>query len=229
MSQENKEKFKKGRFRCCHGLVDIQQPDSIKLAAVLLEQQLFLQQSSSYTPSGQEIPEWVRDECRCEIVKFTEALLRDELNMNRTKFLIVVKFGAFMRNNDDDSEMEEEKEDKDEAIWTTTYNDDYSEIEEEDMDGETLMEAGDQIGFVPASKSSIEALQKVSGLGNNSECMICLGKIKGEESANRMPCGHVYHGDCIVEWLEKSHLCPLCRYAMPIDECINFHIVLNYL
>ncbi|XP_022737343.1 E3 ubiquitin-protein ligase RING1-like [Durio zibethinus] len=101
---------------------------------------------------------------------------------------------------------------------TTRYNDDDdSETDEEDIDG--WMEIDDQIRFVPASKSSIEAaLKNVSGLGNNSECAICLEKIKGEELAKSMPCGHVYHGDCIVEWLETSHLCPLCRYAMPIDE-----------
>ncbi|XP_022738289.1 putative RING-H2 finger protein ATL53 [Durio zibethinus] len=220
----------KGQFRCCRGLIDRQEPDSIKLAA-LFEQKL-LHQSSSYTPCGQEVPELVMVEIKCNIVNFTEALLRDERNMNRRKFLIVAKFGAFMttRYNDDDGELEEEKEEENivGTLVITRYNDSVDdddddddiefEEEDEDMDGDISTEVNDQIGFVPASEASIEALQNVSGLDNNSECVICLGRIKGEELAKSVPCGHVYHGDCIVQWLETSQLCPLCRYAMPIDE-----------
>jgi hypothetical protein len=24
-------------------------------------------------------------------------------------------------------------------------------------------------------------------------------------------CGHLYHRDCLLQWLESSHICPLCR------------------
>ncbi|XVF54533.1 hypothetical protein PTKIN_Ptkin05aG0188400 [Pterospermum kingtungense] len=127
------------------------------------------------------------------------SLLRDERHMNRSKFLIVVTCKAIMRMDDDD-EIEEEEEDD--------YYDD-------DMDVETLLVelVNEQKGFVGASKSAIEGLEKVSGMGSG-ECAICLQrKEKEEEEAKRMPCGLVYHGDCIVHWLEKSRLCPLCRFA----------------
>ncbi|XP_022751263.1 uncharacterized protein LOC111299974 [Durio zibethinus] len=67
----------------------------------------------------------------------------------------------------------------------------YNDEAEEDEAGETSME----VSFVPASKSGIEALKKVSGLG--CECVICLGNFA--KQAN---------GDCNVQWPEKSHLCP---------------------
>ncbi|XVE55303.1 hypothetical protein DITRI_Ditri03aG0148100 [Diplodiscus trichospermus] len=74
------------------------------------------------------------------------------------------------------------------------------------------MEVDDeQLRFVPANKSAIEALENVSGLSD--KCVICLENI--DKEAKCMPCKHVYHGDCIAKWLEKSHLCPSCRYAMP--------------
>ncbi|KAE8688967.1 mitogen-activated protein kinase kinase kinase [Hibiscus syriacus] len=77
-------------------------------------------------------------------------------------------------------------------------------------------EADEEIGFVPASKSSIEALEKVSDLDSEFECVVCFQEEK--KQAKRMPCGHVFHDRCIEEWLEKSHLCPVCRYAMPGDS-----------
>ncbi|XP_038980605.1 phosphatidylinositol 4-phosphate 5-kinase 6-like isoform X1 [Phoenix dactylifera] len=30
-----------------------------------------------------------------------------------------------------------------------------------------------------------------------------------------MPCSHEFHRTCLGKWLEKSHLCPLCRFPMP--------------
>ncbi|XP_059651272.1 ERAD-associated E3 ubiquitin-protein ligase HRD1-like [Cornus florida] len=74
--------------------------------------------------------------------------------------------------------------------------------------------------FVPASKSSIEALDKVEVDSSCSidQCVICLEKFSfgvGMELVTRMPCSHVYHGDCIGHWLQLSHYCPICRFEMP--------------
>ncbi|XP_038980622.1 E3 ubiquitin-protein ligase RNF181-like [Phoenix dactylifera] len=30
-----------------------------------------------------------------------------------------------------------------------------------------------------------------------------------------MPCSHEFHRTCLGKWLEKSHLCPLCRFPLP--------------
>lgn len=46
-----------------------------------------------------------------------------------------------------------------------------------------------------------------------STCVICLERVR--HSRDRMfldPCGHVFHKDCIVQWLEKlPRQCPTCR------------------
>ncbi|CAL9026105.1 unnamed protein product [Prunus brigantina] len=72
--------------------------------------------------------------------------------------------------------------------------------------------------FVPATASSIEGLEEVSVDGLDGTCVICMENF-GEDDygghARRLPCSHLYHEDCIVEWLETSHLCPVCRYPMP--------------
>ncbi|XP_059654588.1 uncharacterized protein LOC132301346 [Cornus florida] len=66
--------------------------------------------------------------------------------------------------------------------------------------------------LVPASQSSIDALEKMTFYRS---CTICLEKFCDEESITRMPCSHVYHGDCITKWLKTNHSCPLYCFKMP--------------
>ncbi|MFM7852730.1 MAG: RING finger domain-containing protein [Flammeovirgaceae bacterium] len=33
-----------------------------------------------------------------------------------------------------------------------------------------------------------------------------------------MPCGHIYHPDCLNPWLEKQNSCPVCRFELPLQE-----------
>ena len=81
---------------------------------------------------------------------------------------------------------------------------------------------------VPATKASIESLEyaTVDEARDQGRCTICLEEIDNhdddddqdcDQRAVRMPCWHVYHQDCIVQWLEKNHKCPLCRHAMPTN------------
>ena len=67
---------------------------------------------------------------------------------------------------------------------------------------------------VPATMASIKALEKVV-LDGSDHCTICLDEFCVGSVVTRMPCSHVYHPDCIVEWLKTSNLCPLCRFRMP--------------
>lgn len=100
------------------------------------------------------------------------------------------------------------------------------------VDDQVLIEDSlSTLNFKAASRSSIQSLKRVKlgdenllpfkkrgrfeGLSSNKHCTICLDDLLDGDEAASMPCGHVYHADCIVSWLETSHLCPLCRYQMP--------------
>ncbi|KAE8688966.1 hypothetical protein F3Y22_tig00110946pilonHSYRG00104 [Hibiscus syriacus] len=176
-----------GRFRYCHALLEHHNDlDTSKIYNIFYKN--LFEESTTFTPWENEIPEDFKINRDSEIFNYIDSTYRAKCNKNIDKFLIIVKFGVFKMNYD-------------------TYHD-YSSDDDGEID--------EEIGFVPASKSSIEALEKVLDLGSEFECAICLdeGKIK----AKRMPCGHAFHGRCIEKWLEKSHSCPLCRYNMPIDS-----------
>ncbi|XP_010533061.1 PREDICTED: RING-H2 finger protein ATL80-like [Tarenaya hassleriana] len=51
-------------------------------------------------------------------------------------------------------------------------------------------------------------------MGLESEtCSICLQDFLGSSDMDltQMPCSHVFHSDCVFEWLRKRNSCPLCR------------------
>ncbi|XP_038982129.1 uncharacterized protein LOC120110626 [Phoenix dactylifera] len=79
---------------------------------------------------------------------------------------------------------------------------------------------GGGFGGVPASPASIEELEKVTcnNAGEQHGCAICLEEFDVGIEVTRMPCMHVFHGDCLARWLERGHLCPLCRYEMPTSS-----------
>ena len=43
----------------------------------------------------------------------------------------------------------------------------------------------------------------------NNECPICLDKLFDNEA--NLPCGHIYHSKCILDWFDKKMSCPVCK------------------
>ena len=52
----------------------------------------------------------------------------------------------------------------------------------------------------------------------NKECLICLEEQKLGSLACKLQCGHLFHKDCVKEWLQKHCTCPVCRFELETDD-----------
>ena len=43
------------------------------------------------------------------------------------------------------------------------------------------------------------------------KCTICLSEFEEEEDVRRLPCMHLFHVDCVDQWLATNKRCPICR------------------
>jgi len=49
----------------------------------------------------------------------------------------------------------------------------------------------------------------------DENCSICLEKFKGTDVVKQFACGqHIFHKKCLINWLKKSNICPLCKYDL---------------
>lgn len=80
----------------------------------------------------------------------------------------------------------------------------------------------------PTPSASIKAIRQLPMIRvapedlvdeNNRECCICLEDNKLDEKVVRLPCAHIFHASCIIDWLgNHSCTCPVCRYELPTDD-----------
>ena len=53
---------------------------------------------------------------------------------------------------------------------------------------------------------------------DEKECVICFNEFKNNEYVKIFGCGkHIFHEDCIKEWLQQDFRCPLCKYSIKKD------------
>ncbi|XP_046397529.1 mucin-5AC-like isoform X2 [Ischnura elegans] len=46
---------------------------------------------------------------------------------------------------------------------------------------------------------------------NTEKCTICLSEFEENENVRRLPCMHLFHIDCVDQWLSSNKRCPICR------------------
>jgi len=51
----------------------------------------------------------------------------------------------------------------------------------------------------------------------NDECVLCLKKMNNEKDNYRLHCTHSAHATCIIKWIERNKICPICKSVIIID------------
>ena len=127
---------------------------------------------------------------------------------------------------EEDEEEEEEEEDDDEEENENTnenngINDENNDEEDEEEDEEeNEEEENNELEIFNQKKKKLILnlnefqYKHIKKYTKNKEkkCPICLLKYKGPDIIKEFPCNHIYHKNCILKWLKKSNICPLCKY-----------------
>lgn len=85
------------------------------------------------------------------------------------------------------------------------------------MSYEQLLNLEDNVGKVSKGLTeqqidnlpTIKYHQKISK--DIDKCIICMEEFKRREKVKALPCGHIFHHNCIKEWLLKEKTCPFCK------------------
>eukprot|EP01083_Nonionella_stella_P069492 185262_1 len=56
-------------------------------------------------------------------------------------------------------------------------------------------------------------------LDKTKSCSICTTDYQIDDDAKKLPCKHIFHDDCILQWLSRHNTCPLCRDEL---ETLNY-------
>ncbi|XP_057458308.1 E3 ubiquitin-protein ligase BIG BROTHER [Lotus japonicus] len=95
------------------------------------------------------------------------------------------------------------------------------DIDPDNMTYEELLDLGEAVGtqsrglsqelidMLPTSKYKFSSLFK----RKNSEkrCVICQMTYRRGDQQMKLPCNHLYHGECITKWLSINKKCPVCN------------------
>ncbi|KAI0500791.1 hypothetical protein KFK09_019008 [Dendrobium nobile] len=68
------------------------------------------------------------------------------------------------------------------------------------------------------NKITVLRYKREEGLVDGTDCSVCLGEFKEEESLRLLPkCSHAFHLQCIDTWLKSHANCPLCRANIVLE------------
>lgn len=52
---------------------------------------------------------------------------------------------------------------------------------------------------------------------DTEQCSVCM-RLFNNKSVRVLTCEHVFHAECIDEWIQRSETCPLCRSTIELED-----------
>mmetsp|Transcript_21127 Transcript_21127/g.42099 ORF Transcript_21127/g.42099 Transcript_21127/m.42099 type:complete len:319 (-) Transcript_21127:122-1078(-) len=63
--------------------------------------------------------------------------------------------------------------------------------------------------------------QQNAGLQGQSLCSICLCDYDEDDCVVVLPCKHIFHDDCLNQWIDNHHKCPLCNLDLRSEQQVR--------
>ncbi|KAH7672760.1 Zinc finger RING/FYVE/PHD-type protein [Dioscorea alata] len=99
------------------------------------------------------------------------------------------------------------------------YNEIFFDLDVVDLVQDDVLNVIYQESFeaCPASHVLMESLVTEEFRDDEAvSCVICLEEFVAGDEVKRLPCSHVFHGDCIDGWFAWKDSCPLCRFTLHV-------------
>lgn len=119
------------------------------------------------------------------------------------------------------------------ALQAAMAEDEGSDNNEEDAEPfsyDVMLRLGESIGDVKKERWNLVASSQIAKLEEfpfvphnvkdrdendcNVKCLVCQFAYEPEETLKRLPCGHVFHSECVAQWLKDNDICPYCRQTI---------------
>ena len=114
-------------------------------------------------------------------------------------------------DEEEEEEDEEENENNNQNNNNESDNDSNEENNEEDNNELQTFKLKKKKFILNLNEFQYKHIKKYSK-NKEKKCSICLLKYQKPDILKEFPCNHIYHKNCILKWLEKSNICPLCKY-----------------
>ncbi|ONK59262.1 uncharacterized protein A4U43_C08F4640 [Asparagus officinalis] len=94
----------------------------------------------------------------------------------------------------------------------------WQEVDPDELSYEELVALGEVVGTESrglsadtiASLPSVNYKAQTSQDGNTDQCVICRLDYEDGDSLVSLSCKHLYHPECINQWLQINKVCPIC-------------------
>ena len=108
------------------------------------------------------------------------------------------------------TQIEENKVNGEYIVYVESKDEDEYEYIDEDED-ESEYESYDY--HVPVFTVDLDNNNRVTPVAstNTSNCCICLDDDNEHSKLKTNCCNHIYHHNCLTDWLTRQHTCPSCR------------------
>ena len=81
-----------------------------------------------------------------------------------------------------------------------------------DENGDNKVRATDKEIINNLPETQIEDVNKLDSEKKN--CVICLEDFKNKDKSIILPCIHLFHKNCINNWLKSKNICPICKFKL---------------